>query len=412
MHQPLSWFLGLRYVRARQHRFFVSFITWVSLLGVALGVAALIVVLSVMNGFGAELRTRLLSLGAHARLVPVAGADLSGLLAPLKRLPHVVGVAAYLELEALAVRVPEMYPVQLRGIDPAAEGEVVALRPLLQAGALEELQADSDTLIIGSELAVQLAVAVGDRLTLLIPVAGAGGVPQPRLREFRVGGIFSAGITDHDSTLVFAHLQRVQQLLPAGAAAAALQLRYDDALAAPAATVAVRTLAGTRASVRDWTQDHASYFRALDIEKTMMAVMLLLIVGVAAFNIVAMLFMIVNEKRTDIAILRTQGMAPRTVMGAFVVQGLVIGWLGVLLGVLLGVTLALHVAEIVPLLERLLGFRFLDADTYAISTIPSLLEWRDVALIATTALLLTLGATLYPARRAAATPPAAALRYE
>jgi lipoprotein-releasing system permease protein len=412
MFQPLPLFLGMRYVRARQHRYFVSFITWVSLLGVALGVAALIVVLSVMNGFGDELRTRLLSVGAHARVVPAAGADLAALRQRLVALPRVAGVAPYRELDALAMHMADMYPVVLRGIDPADDGAVISLRPLLVEGDLAGLSADEDTLIIGNELAVQLDVAVGDRVTLLVPVAGGDGTPEPRLREFRIAGIFTAGITDHDATLAFAHLQRLQALLPAGAAGAGLQLRYDDALAAPAATAAVRAAAGAGALVRDWTEDHASYFRALAIEKTMMAVMLLLIVAVAAFNIVAMLVMVVNEKRNDIAILRTLGLSPGGVTQAFLLQGLVIGWLGVAAGLLLGVTLALHVTEIVPVLERWFGLHFFDSDTYAISAIPSDLRAGDVALIAVAALLLTLLATLYPARRAASISPAEALRYE
>jgi lipoprotein-releasing system permease protein len=412
MFQPLPLFLGLRYVRARQHRYFVSFITWVSLLGVALGVAALIVVLSVMNGFGGELRARLLSLGAHAHVVPAPAADLVALRQRLAALPHVAGVAPYRELDALAMHVPDMFPIVLRGIDPADDGAVVSLRPLLTEGSMARLNVDEDAVVIGSELAVQLGVASGDRVTLLLPVSAADGTPEPRLREFTVGGIFTAGITDHDATLVFMHLQRLQQLLPSGAAGAGLQLRFDDALAAPAATAAVRAAAGPGALVRDWTEDHASYFRALAIEKTMMAVMLLLIVAVAAFNIVAMLVMVVNEKRNDIAILRTQGLSPGAVMQAFMLQGLVIGWLGVALGLVLGVMLALHVSDIVPLLERWFGFHIFDADSYSISEIPSDLRRGDVALIGIAALLLTLLATLYPARRAAAIPPAEALRYE
>jgi len=410
MFQPLSLFLGLRYVRARQHRYFVSFITWVSLLGVALGVAALIVVLSVMNGFGNELRTRLLSLGAHARIVAAPGADLAALRTRMRALPHVAGAALYLEIDALALHGPDMYPVVLRGIEPRDEGEVIRLAPLITEGSLASLGPDEDQVVIGSELAVQLGVAPGDRLTLLLPVADAGGTPAPRLREFVVAGTFTAGITDHDSTLVFANLERLRQLLPD--AAPGLQLRYDDALAAPAATAAVRAAAGPGNVVHDWTEDHASYFRALTIEKTMMAVMLLLIVAVAAFNIVAMLVMVVNEKRTDIAILRTQGMPPGAIMRTFMLQGLVIGWLGVLAGVALGAVLAANVSRIVPVLERWFGFHLFDADTYTIGAIPSQLRAMDVALIAGAALLLTLLATLYPARRAAAVPPAEALRYE
>ena len=412
MFQPLPLFVGLRYVRARQHKFFVSFITWVSLLGVALGVAALIVVLSVMNGFGGELRTRLLSLSAHARVLPAPGTDLGALAQRLRRIPGVVGVAPYAELDTLAVHLPEMYPLVLRGIEPAEEPAVSALAGVMKAGELTALRPDADALVLGSELAEQLGVVVGDRLTLLIPVASAGEAPVPRLREFLVAGLFSAGLSDHDSTLAMTDLAILRSLLPPTGAGVGLRLRLVDPLLAPTIMPAVRAAAGPGALVRDWTQDHASYFRALAIEKGMMALILLLIVAVAAFNIVAMLVMVVNDKRTDIAILRTMGASQRQVMGVFMTQGLAVGWIGVFAGVVLGVFVATHVTAITALLQQLLGFRFLDADTYAITDIPSELRVRDVAWIGSLALLLTLAATVYPALRAAATSPAEALRYE
>ena len=420
MFQPLSLFVGLRYVRARQHKFFVSFITWVSLLGVALGVAALIVVLSVMNGFGDELRTRLLSLSAHARVIPVAGGDLNALASRLRAIPEVTGVAPYVELDALAVHLPDMVPLVLRGIDPAQETSVSSIARLMKQGTLAALQPTADTLILGSELAQQLGVVVGNRISLLIPLVEPGAVPTPRMREFQIAGIFEAGLTDHDSTLALTHLAVARGLQSAAAQSAAqgaiqgagLRLQFDDPLDAPTIMPAVRAAAGDQALVRDWTQDHASYFRALAIEKAMMALILLLIVGVAAFNIVAMLVMVVNDKRTDIAILRTLGAAPRQIMKVFITQGLVIGWLGVFAGVTLGVVVALHVADIAPALEQLFGFQFLNADTYEITAIPSELRFSDVAWIGLLALLLTLAATIYPALRAAATSPAEALRYE
>ena len=415
MFQPLSLFVALRYVRARQHKFFVSFITWVSLAGVALGVAALIVVLSVMNGFEGELRDRLLALSAHARVVAAGPADRvdgAALARRLRLLPGVTGVAPYMDLQALAVHAPDMLPLILRGIDPAAERQVSDIQSLIVRGQLAALTPGSQSLIMGAALAEQLGVGAGDKVTILVPVASADAPPEPRLRVFTVAGIFEAGIQDHDATLALAALADVQAFAPQAVGASGLRLRFRDALSVPGYMPAVRAAAGTGTLVRDWTQDHASYFRAIRIEKTMMALILLLIVAVAAFNIVAMLVMVVSDKRTDIAILRTLGAAPGSILRVFMIQGLVIGWCGVAAGVALGVVIARHVDRIVPLLERVFRFHFLDADVYYETSIPSLLHARDVLWISVAALLLTLAATIYPARRAAATPPAAALRYE
>jgi lipoprotein-releasing system permease protein len=415
MFQPWPAFVGLRYVRARSHRYFVSFITWVALAGVALGVAALIVVLSVMNGFESELRERLLSLGAHARIVatgPAAGAVDAPLEARLRALPGVVGVEPYTELQALAVHRPDMLPLLLRGIDPGAQEALDRLAPMIVAGRLADLRAGSQAVVLGVALADQLGVSVGDKVTLLVPVASASAPPEPRLREFTVAAVFEAGIQDHDSALAFAALADVRAFAPQAEGASGWHLRFRDALATPSYIGAVRAAAPPGAQVHDWSEDNASYFRAIRIEKAMMSLILLLVVGVAAFNIVAMLVMVVSEKRTDIAILRTLGAAPGGVARVFLVQGLVIGWTGVLAGVALGVLLARNVGSIVPVLERLLHFQFLDADVYYITKIPSELHGGDVAWIGAAALVLTLAATLYPALRAAATPPAAALRYE
>ncbi|HJX19858.1 MAG TPA: FtsX-like permease family protein, partial [Steroidobacteraceae bacterium] len=240
----------------------------------------------------------------------------------------------------------------------------------------------------------------------------AAGAPAPKLREFTVAGVFEVGLQDHDATLVFAHLDDVRGLAPQGAAGEGLRVRVHDVLTAPAVAARLRALLPGNFEVSDWTQDNANYFRAIRIEKTMMSLILLLIVAVAAFNIVAMLVMVVTDKRTDIAILRTLGAAPRRVMGIFITQGLVIGWLGVALGVVLGVALALHVATIVPLLERTFRFQILDADVYYTTAIPAEVHWRNVVTIAVVALLLTALATVYPAIRAARTAPAEALRYE
>ena len=423
MFHPLPLYVGLRYVRARSHSFFVSFITWASLLGVGVGVAALIVILSVMNGFESELRDRLLSLGAQVRVTEAAAPSGGAARAPpepdwvsamrlVRGAAGVVGVAPYADLQALAVRQPEMWPVVLRGIDPQAPDSVRELAHAITQGRLTQLTAGSGRIIVGAVIAERLGLTAGDSLTMLIPTVGADGTPAPKLREFSVAGVFEVGLQDHDATLVFAHIDDVRALAPPGTVSGGLRVRVQDVLEAPAVAARLRALLPGGLEVSDWTQDNANYFRAIRIEKTMMSLILLLIVAVAAFNIVAMLVMVVTDKRTDIAIMRTFGAAPARVMGIFITQGLVIGWLGVALGVGLGLELALHVETIVPFLERTFRFRILDADVYYITAIPAEVHWGNVVVIAALALALTALATVYPAVRAARTAPAEALRYE
>jgi lipoprotein-releasing system permease protein len=416
MFHPLSLYVGLRYVRARTHKFFVSFITWVALACVCAGVALLIVVLSVMNGFEGELRTRLLALSAQVRVNAAADApaepDWPALAARARAVPGVTGVAPYAELQALAVRAPEMLPIQLRGIDPRAEGAVSDAARAVVEGRLQDLVPGSARLIVGSIVAQQLGLITGDTLSVLVPTVTADGTPAPKLREFVIAGIFEARIQDHDAVLALGAFDDVRALAASTRGAEGLQIRTSDVLAAPEIAARVRAALPPGVEVRDWTQDHANYFRAIRIEKTMMSLILLLVVAVAAFNIVAMLVMVVTDKRSDIAMLRTLGASPRRVMGVFVTQGLVIGWLGVLTGVALGVALALNVAQVAPVLERLFHFRIMDADVYYITEIPSDLRWANVVAIGAAALLVTGLATVYPALRAARVPPAEALRYE
>jgi lipoprotein-releasing system permease protein len=421
MFYPLSVYVGLRYVRARSTKFFVSFITWASLVGVCVGVAALIVILSVMNGFEGELRERLLSLSAQVRINPVALAGTTA--APsdaewrsaaelARRTPGVTSVTPYAELQALAVRQPEMLPVLLRGIDAASAAGSNELARAITQGKLTDLTPGSGRVFVGEVIAERLGLSPGDSLTVLVPVVGADGTPQPKLRELKVAGVFEAGLPDHDATLLFAPLADVRALGPAGTASEGLRVSLRDVLAAPEVAARLRAVMPHAFEVRDWTQDNANYFRAIRIEKTMMSLILLLIVAVAAFNIVAMLVMVVTDKRTDIAIVRTLGAPPREVVGIFLTQGLVIGWLGVALGVTLGLLLAFHVDVIVPFLEKTFGFHILDADVYYNTAIPSEVQAGNVLLITAAALILTTAATIYPAIRAARVAPAEALRYE
>jgi lipoprotein-releasing system permease protein len=416
MLNSLPLFVGLRYVRARSHKFFVSFITWISLLCVCLGVTALIVILSVMNGLEGDLRDRLLALSAHARIfVPPeskATPDWSALAARVRKSPDVTGAAPFIEIEALAVRKPEMLPVRLRGIDPRHEGEVAQITKAIVEGRLADLTAGSDRVILGSGIAQMLSVGLGDSLTLLVPTTDANGAPEPRLREFVVAGVFETAVQDFDGQLLIAAIDDVRALLPNPDARMSLHVNYADALHAADLSAALAGTLPAGVEIRDWTVDHASYFRAIRIEKTMVAVILMLIVAVAAFYLVAMLAMVVTDKRTDIAILRTLGTSPRRVMAVFLIQGSVIAWFGVALGVVLGCWVGYYAGDVAAFLEKLFHFEFFDSSVYVLTRIPSELRAQQIVWIAGIAMFITLLATIYPAFRASRVPPADALRYE
>jgi lipoprotein-releasing system permease protein len=415
MFHPLPIFLGLRYVRTRGRGFFVSFISWVSMLGVCVGVAALITIISVMNGFEAELRGRLVALSAHATISAREGRqpDWVEVARRARALPGVAGVAPFVDVQAMIGRAGSLLPVLLHGIEPQAEATVAQIAPHLLEGRLGDLTAGSRRMIIGRVLAWQLGAESGDELTVMVPgrsLLAAGG--RPVLQTFVVSGVFEVGLQEHDGSLALVALADASELTGAATGPAGLRLRFDDVMRAPQRAEALRAALPDDVVVSDWTQEHAAYFRAIRIEKTMMSLILLLVVAVAAFNIVAALVMVVNEKRSDIAILRTLGLAPGGVVGAFLTQGLVIGATGTALGVLLGLTIANNVGTIVPALESLFGFHVMDPSVYYITEIPSEPQLPQVALIAAIAFLLTVLATIYPALRGAATRPAEALRYE
>jgi len=324
MLTPLPLGLGLRYVRARKHQYFVSFISWVSLLGVCLGVAALITILSVMNGFEGELRSRLLALAAHATLpAPADVRGLEDLAVRARKEPGVTDAQPFIEVQGLASGGPLLSGIALRGIAAPDFGPETPLRLAMKEGSLDALVPGSDRIALGRALAVELEVGIGDTVTVLLPRMDADGGLTPRIGAFKVAGLFEIGLADHDAVMGFAALEDVSRL--AGPSApAGVQLFFADAFDAPVIAPAVAAALGT-GPARDWTVDHAAYFRAIRLEKTMMTVILLLIVSVAAFNIVASLVMVVAEKRSDIAILRTMGLSRAGVIGAFIVQGTIIG---------------------------------------------------------------------------------------
>ncbi len=415
MFQPLPVFVGLRYVRTRRQGFFVSFISWVSMLGVCLGVAALITIISVMNGFEGELRSRLVALTAHATVTAPAGRmeAWQAVAARAMSAPGTAGAAPFVDVQAMVGRSGYLQPAVLHGLDPALEPSVSTVADHLLEGRLADLTPGSRRTILGRALAWQLGAQVGDEITVMVPgrdlLTGAG---RPALQTFTVAGLFEVGLQDHDATVALVSLADAAELAGNGTAPAGLRLRFDDVMAAPQRAAAVASALGPGYSVRDWSAEHAAYFRAIRIEKTMMSLILMLVVAVAAFNIVAALVMVVNEKRSDIAILRTLGLAPRGVVGVFLTQGLVIGAIGTLLGTLLGLVVASNVGVIVPVLERLFGFHVMDPTVYYITELPSEVRAGQVMGIAIVAFLLTVLATIYPARRGAATEPAEALRYE
>jgi len=415
MFHPLPVFVGLRYVRTRRRGFFVSFISWVSMLGVCLGVAALITIISVMNGFEGELRNRLVALTAHATVTapPSLMGDWQAAAKRALAVPGTSGAAPFVDVQAMVGRSGYLQPAVLHGIDPAVEPTVSTVADHLLEGRLADLTPGSRRAIVGRALAWQLGAQVGDEITVMVPgrdlLTGAG---RPALQTFTVSGLFEFGLQDHDAVYVLVSLADAAELAGKGTAPAGLRLRFDDVMASPARSAGVAAALGDGFEVRDWTTEHAAYFRAIRIEKTMMSLILMLVVAVAAFNIVAALVMVVNEKRSDIAILRTLGLAPRGIVGVFLTQGLVIGAIGTLIGTLLGILVATNVGTIVPALEQLFGFHVMDPTVYYITELPSEVRPGQVAAIAGIAFLLTVLATIYPAVRGAATEPAEALRYE
>lgn len=415
MFNPLELFIGLRYTRARRRNQFVSFISLSSMLGIALGVTALITVLSVMNGFEKELRERILGMVAHATVLGGDGPlqDWRGVAEQAEAHPHVEGVAPFINGEVMITRGGEVSGTMIRGILPAEEGNVSRVTDSLVTGSADALEAGAYRIVLGSALARILGVGVGDMVTVVTPEARAtvAGI-VPRVKRFEVAGTFHIGMYEYDRGLALIHLEDAATVLRLGEGVTGLRLQFDDLMAAPWLSRELALTMEGNYRVRDWTREHASFFRAVQTEKTVMFVILTLIIAVAAFNIVSTLVMVVNEKRADIAILRTLGASPGTILRIFVIQGAIIGVFGTLLGTVGGVLLAMNVESIVPAIESLIGQQFLAADVYYISDLPSDMRWQDVYRISGVALVLSLLATLYPAWRASRTEPAEALRYE
>ncbi|HMV61894.1 MAG TPA: lipoprotein-releasing ABC transporter permease subunit [Zoogloea sp.] len=414
-----EFLVGLRYTRskrrARKGNRFISFISLVSMAGIALGVAALIVVLSVMNGFQRELRTRILGVASH---VQVTGFD--GELANWQRIadeaskhPRVLAAAPFVQAQGMLSFDQTVRGTLVRGILPDAEDKVADFAQHMRAGRLDELQPGGFGIVLGADLARALRVTVGDKVTLIAPQGlVTPAAILPRLKQFRVTGIFEVGMYEYDSSLALVHLQDAQALYRMEDRVSGVRLKLDDLFKAPQVSRELMGYVQADTLISDWTRAHANFFRAVQIEKNVMFIILLLIVAVAAFNIVSTLVMAVQDKRADIAILRTLGASPGSIMGIFVIQGALIGVVGLAIGVIGGVALALNIDVVVPAIERTFGIQFLAKDVYYISDLPSQLLWSDVGVIATVSFVLTLVATLYPSWRASRLNPAEALRYE
>lgn len=415
MFRPIELFIGLRYTHTKRRTHFISFISLTSMLGIALGVTALITVLSVMNGFERELRDRILGMASHATVTSFGG-QLAGWQAVAQALegqPHVLATAPFVRGETMLSFGKRVSGALVRGVLPELEVDVSNIASDIKVGNLEGLQEGEYGIILGSELAYALGAGVGDAVTVVSPqiIVGPTGV-LPRLRRFTITGLFEVGMYEFDRGVALVHMNDAAKLFRLGDDVTGVRLKLDDIFDAPTVT---RNLAGQLNSeyrVEDWTKRHANYFRAVKTEKRVMFIILTLIVAVAAFNIVSTLIMVVTDKRSDIAILRTLGATPGSIMTIFIIQGIVIGVLGTLLGVAGGVALALNVETIVPAIERFFNVQFLAPDVYYISDVPSELHLEDVWVMASVALVLSLLATLYPAWRAARTQPAEALRYE
>lgn len=414
MISAVELFIGFRYLRAKRRTRFVSFITLISLAGIALGVAALIVILSVMNGFEAELRSRLLSMTAHGYVTGDDGRvdDWRALQAAVVAAPGVAAAAPVVEMEGMIRTGRWLTAVLVNGVQPAYQQNLSSGFVNFIEGDLAALDSDSDGILLGRILAYDLGVRTGDGVMLLVPRPAGDGMMEPILERFIVRGVFEAGIQDHDAKLAIVHADAAARMLSYGDDVTAVRFRAHDVMAAPAVSEALAKKLGGAFRTGDWTVENASYFRAIQLEKMMMSLILSLIIGVAAFNIVASLVMVVTDKTGDIAILRTLGMGPGDVVRVFFIQGAAIGWFGVILGVVGGLLLALNVPTLVPALEQFFGFQIMPGDVYYVTRIPSIVEADNVVVIALAAFLLTSLATLYPARRAAKVNPAVALRYE
>ena len=407
--------IGLRYTRAKRRNHFISFISAISMLGIALGVAALIVVLSVMNGFQQELRTRILGVASHVQISGLNG-ELAGwdkIAQQARNNAHVMAAAPYISAQGMLAFDQTVRGALVRGIVPDLEEKVADFNQHMKSGNLADLKPGEFGIVLGAELAHALQVFTGDKVTLIAPQGlVTPAAILPRLKQFKVVGIFEVGMFEYDSGLALIDLQDAQVLYRMEDRVSGVRLKLDDLFRAPLVGRELMRDLDADVLVSDWTRNHANFFRAVANEKNMMFIILSLIVAVAAFNIVSTLIMAVTDKESDIAILRTLGASPRSIMTIFIVHGSIIGVIGLVLGVAGGLALAFNLDVVIPAIERVLGVQLWTKEVYYISELPSQVQWPDVTVIAAVSFVLTLIATLYPSWRASRINPAEALRYE
>lgn len=415
MSSAYEWLIGTRYLRSTHRRGFVSFVALMSVLGLMLGVATLITVLSVMNGFERELRNRILSVTSHGTLSGIEGSitDWQAVQRAALKQPGVRAAVPYIEEQAMLSNGVNVAGATVRGVLPNEERKATGLAQRLKTGRLEDLEPGQYHIVLGSALARELHAKLGGQVVLIAPegTATPTGV-VPRMRRFLVTGIFESGMYEFDRGLALVHITDASRLFKLGDKVSGIRLALDDPLQAPSLVVKIARDLGGGFYVSDWTRNHVNFFRSIELTKSMMFVILLMIVGVAAFNIVATLVMIVKEKQTDIAILRTLGAGPPNILTTFAIQGVMIGLVGTLLGAALGTVLSHNLESLIAWLERLFNTHFLDASVYYMSDLPAYVEWMDVVRVCTVAFLLCAVATIYPAWRASRTAPAEALRHE
>lgn len=415
MFRPLELFIGQRYTHSRRRNRFISFISFASMLGIMLGVMVLITVLSVMNGFEKELRTRILGVVAHVTVSGKEGqlADWPVQVKQLEQNPHVKGAAPYVQKQVMITNGNYMRGAMIQGIDNTQQHKVAEVNFKMLAGSFDTLKARDYNIILGKELASNLGVQVGDKVTVIVPqvqVTPAGILP--RLKRFTVAGIFQIGQPQYDEMGAFVELSDASRLFRLGENVSGVRLRLDDLFQAPKIAQALQQQLGKDYKVADWSEEHGSFFRAVKTERIVMTIILFLVVCVALFNLVASLMMAVNDKESDIAILRTFGMDSGTIRCIFMIQGSIIGVTGTIVGTILGVLLSLNIDVVVPFVEKLMGRKIFPEDVFYITTLPSDLHWDNVILIALASITAAILATVYPAKRASQIQPAESLRYE